>query len=245
MQNGIDRNEGEVTESNLNLLLRVQILFLLSLIKALPLLICHLSFVIRVLLRIDFCSGAAILALGEELVKPSARAAYNQAAFSGGGVGGARRRVEVLEAYSDEVASVGAAASIAAKTTEGPTSTDQHFFHLSLPVVWDGKEMVTQKMLKFRACRQLAERMRMGEVHDVNFVRDVAFCVREQMQFSGHRPVWRPNDSITNGEFRREEGKYGDRAFIACGYLSVEKSDADVPNGYQAIVDTSTCREFH
>ena len=108
-----------------------------------------------------------------------------------------------------------------------------------MSLVWDGKQTVTQKMLKFRACKQLAGRMRIGEINDVNFVRDVAFYVRKQMQFSGHRPVWRFNDSITNGEFRREEGKYGDRAFFACGYLSVEKSDADVPNGYQAIVDTS------
>jgi len=254
-------------------------------------------------------SDAAILALGEELTKPSVRAVYSQAAFSGGGAEKARRRVEALEAYSDEVASVGAA-GIAAKTTEGPTFTDQQetlldvistpsalrhevelmalfaggapayeifnricvernpvyvrlmlgaikkltikevflkiidirpqwpdFFHLSL--VWDGKEAVTQKMLKFRACKRLAEKMRAGEVQDVNFVRDVAFYVRKQMQFSGHRPVWEPDASITNGEFRREEGKYGDRAFFACGYPSVERSDVDVPNGYQAIVDTA------
>ena len=89
-------------------------------------------------------------------------------------------------------------------------------------------------MLKFRACKHLAEKMREGNVKDVNFVRDVAFYVQKQMQFSGHRPVWKPSDSITNGEFRREEGKFRDRAFFACGYLSV-----DVPNGYQAIVDTA------
>ena len=51
--------------------------------------------------------------------------------------------------------------------------------------------------------------------------------------------IWKPSDSITNGESRREEGRFGDRAFFACGYLSVEKSDTDVPNGYQAIVDTA------
>ena len=52
-------------------------------------------------------SDAAILALGEELTKPSVRAVYSQAAFSGGGAEKARRRVEALEAYSDEMASVG------------------------------------------------------------------------------------------------------------------------------------------
>ena len=75
----------------------------------------------------------------------------------------------------------------------------------------------------------------------MDFVRDVAFYmyVRKQMQFSGHTPVWKPSDSITNGEFRREEGKFGGRAFFACGHLSVEESDTGAPNGYQAIVDTA------
>ena len=255
-------------------------------------------------------SDAAILALGEELVKPSVRAVYSQSAFSGEGVGQARKRVEALEAYSGEIANVGAAASATDHKAEGPTFTDQQetlldvistpsalrhelelmslfakgapaymvfnkiclernpvyvrlmlgaikkltikevflkiidirpqwddFFHLSL--VWDGESTVTQKMLRFRANKLLADKMRTGDMRDINFVKDVAFYVRKQMKFSMHRPIWKATDSITKAEFRREEGKFGDRAFFACGYLSVERSDIDVPNGYQAIIDTA------